>query len=225
MPVRITLVILLLLPAGILFLPLNADQIEDWIVDEASPIQQLSAAGWWIAALGCIITAFRVRSVPGSSSIDWLLGAAILLLFGARELDVQAWLLSWNLEQLHNYWNNRIPLMERVMVLGLLVLPSLSIIIIFAYRMWGRYRQAWRNGEIWTRDFLIWFLMLGGSILLDKLSGLDPSYQASIEAVEETLELSLALFTVLILFPLWQLALSAKRTPTWPQASTPDLMQ
>jgi len=204
MPIRISVVLLLSLPAVILFLPLDAQQLEQWIVDEGGPVEQLSAAAWWIAALGCLITAIRVRSVPGISSIDWLLGAAILVLFGARELDFQAWLLGWRLDKLSNYWNARIPLMERLMVLGLLIVPSLSIIIIFAYRMWDRFRKAWVNGEIWTRDVVLWSLMLVGSILLDKLSGMYRSYQTPLEALEETLELSLALFTILVLFPLWK---------------------
>jgi len=228
-PIRITGAVLVSLLAGVVFLPFDAQNLEQWVIDEDSPVQQLSAAAWWIATLGCLLTAVRVRSVSRTSSIDWLLGAAILMLFGARELDLHVWLsqqFNWNIEKLYNYWKNVIPLMERFLVLGLLIVPSLSIIAIFAYRMWGRFRQAWRDGVPWARDFLLWAIMLVGVILLDKWDPLlDLSYRDRVYAVEEILELLLALFTILVLYPLWQLTLSAKRMPTWPQEWTPDLTQ
>lgn len=202
MPIKTAIVILFSLLAGVFFLPIDAQQLERWVVNEGGPVQQLSVAVWWLTALVCFLTAVRVSTVSGTNSIDWLLGAAILLLFGARELDLNVWLsrqLTWNIEKLSNYWNNVIPLVERLMVLGLLIVPSLSIITIFAYRMWGRFRKAWRDGVPWAREFLLWAIMLVGAILLDKWDpSLDLSYRNRVYAVEETLELFLALFTILV---------------------------
>lgn len=202
MPIKTTLVVLFLLLAGVFFLPIDAQQLERWVVDEDGPVQRLSVAAWWLTALICLLTAVRVRTVSRSASIDWLLGAAILILFGARELDLNVWLtrqLNWNIEKLSNYWKDGIPLIERLMVLGLLIVPSLTIITSFAYRMWGRFRKAWQEGAPWARDFLLWAIVLVSAIPLDKWDPLlDLSYRDRVYAVEEALELFLALFTILV---------------------------
>lgn len=202
MPIKTTLLLLFSLLAGVFFLPIDALQLERWVENEDGPVQQLSAAAWWITALICFLTAVRVSTISRAASIDWLLGAAILMLFGARELDLNVWLsqqVNWNIEKLYNYGKDGIPLNERLNVVGLLIVPSLCIITIFAYRMWGRFRKAWQDGVSWARDFLLWAIVLVGAILLDKWDpSLDLSYRNRVYAVEETLELFLALFTILV---------------------------
>src|SRR3990172_12904356 len=95
------------------------------------------------------------------------------------------------------------------MVVGLSLVPAALVLLIFTRRMWKIFWPAFRSAAGWTRDALIWLVAAGLTVVLDKarqawpLLGLGPRPTA-LKAAEESLELALGGYTILLLWPLWR---------------------
>ena len=172
---------------------------------EEGLVERISAALWFMAAAWSAVVAIR----DTERRLEWFLGALLLALLGSRELDIHAWLTGWSLDDFTKYWDPRIPLRQRLMVVGLFLVPAASVLLIFTRRMWKIFWPAFRSGAGWTRDPLIWLVAAGLTVVLDKarqawpLLGLGPRPTA-LKAVEESLELALGVYTILLLWPLWR---------------------
>ncbi len=178
------------------------------IVRESGPIEVGSAVLWIGAAILSLAAALRDRV----HRTDWALGAVILGLCAIRELEVQKWFTEWNLNNVESYWDPGIPLRERAAALLLLIVPGGAVLLAFLVRMARRFPAAWRRGAAWTRDVLAWGAMLVVAAVLDKAHhftpglGIDPAYHYLFVLLEETLELTLAVYVALVLVPAWRAA-------------------
>ena len=210
-----------LLMAGV-FIALEKSAVGHNILIAEGGIAETSSWILWMASgLGCVITALRTRA----RRYDYLLLAYFTLALGARELDLQKTLTTWNTSKFLNYFKSEIPLYERLLVLSLLVIPVL-VMVPLAMRRWiPRFRREWGEGKTWPRDLLIWFATLILIVEADKFHliaktiGLTVVNMYPYRVVEETLEAALALFTFLILLPRWNNREAAGR-PGEPAASS-----
>ena len=177
------------------------------IASENGPVERMSAALWFMGFSWSLVAAYtqRVRAV------EWLSLAMFLLLFGLRELDAHIWSTGWNLDKLANYWNPRFPIGEKMLVLGLMVLPCMGVGGMVCLRLWQIVGQAWSAGESWVRHLALGLLLLVLCLTLDKvgpytlpLLGVGESGQLFVMAIEEFLELVLAVFTIVSLWPYLQ---------------------
>jgi len=189
-------------------------ELQSIMIREGGIVESLSAALWLIAAAACLLAAIYDKG----ARIDLLLGAFILTLFGARELDLQVRLFDWNLERIDNYWNPSRPMHERLLVLGFFVLPSILVIAVFITRQWNRFWTRWREGVGWPREVVTWLVMLVVAIGFDKSPifmsaiGVPASSHYIAGVMEECFELAFAFYTLLVLWPLWRRALGRATT-------------
>lgn len=170
------------------------------LISERGVVEIASAACWILAALVCVANAATSKA----ARIDFLLLAYFTLALGARELDVQKQLTSWNLTKLLNYFKPHIPLHERLLVLAFVLAPAV-IALAFAVMRWGpRLRAGWRGGDRAVRDALVWCGALFAVLVADKLTlvlnltggVIENRYPARV--MEETAEACLALYTLLV---------------------------
>ena len=185
----------------------------DWtevIISENGPMERVSAAIWFMGFVWCLAAACTqpVRAV------EWLGIAMFLLLFGLRELDAHRWSTGWNLDKLANYWNPHIPFFERMLVLGLMVLPCLTVGLMLCRRWWKSIGLAWNAGESWLRHLVFVVVLLVLCLTLDKVGpyvlpffGIGETGQNLAMGIEEILEVWLAVFTMASLWPFLQEAL------------------
>jgi len=172
---------------------------------EEGLVERISAATWFMAAAWSAVVAIRATE----RRLEWFLGALLLALLGSRELDIHAWLTGWSLDDFTKYWDPRIPLRQRLMVVGLFLVPAMAALVVFGLRMGKIFWPAFRSGAGWTRDALLWLVAAGLTVVLDKarqawpLLGLGPRPTA-IKVLEESLELALGVYTILLLWPLWR---------------------
>lgn len=120
-----------------------ATELSEWrdvISSENGPVERMSAAIWFMGFVWCLAAAWVQRM----RAVEWLSIAMLLLLFGLRELDAHIWSTGWNLDKLANYWNPRFPLSERLLVLGIMVLPCMVVGLMLCLRFWKTIGQAWR---------------------------------------------------------------------------------
>jgi len=202
---RLVSLLTFLLMAG-LFIALEKSPVGHNILIAEGGIAETSSWVLWIAAgFGCVITALRSRA----RRYDYLLLAYFTLALGARELDLQKTLTTWNTSKFLNYFKSGIPLHERLFVLSFLVIPVL-VTVPLALRRWiPRFRREWREGKTWPRDLVIWVATLILIIEADKFHliakaiGFTVVNKYPFRVVEETLEAAFALFTFLVLLPRW----------------------
>ena len=172
---------------------------------EEGLVERISAALWFMAAAWSAVVAIRATE----RRLEWFLGALLLALLGSRELDMHAWLTGWSLDDFTNYWDPRISLRQRLMVVGLFLVPAMAALVVFGLRMGKIFWPAFRSAASWTRDALLWLVAAGLTVVLDKarhawlLLGLGPRPTA-IKVLEESLELALGVYTILLLWPLWR---------------------
>ena len=187
----------------------------DWadiICSENGPVERMSAALWFMVVSWCIVAAWKLSSYR----VEWLALGTLFLLFGLRELDIQRWLTSWNLEKLKNYWSPQIPAWERLFVIGLLVIPAMVVGGVLIYRVLVQMRLATTWRAPWMRQMLVGGLLLVFCLLLDKSThGLVflgfkflEGKELWIMGVEEFGEFVLAAYTVSALWPHWMNVLS-----------------
>lgn len=180
-----------------------------WI-GENGVIESISALSWIVAVLVCLAGGFTDRS----ARVEWLLGAGVLGLAALREFDIQKRLTDWNVGHLPNYTSAEIPLTERAVVLAFFVVPSALIVSALIYRMAGRFLAAWKSPAHWPRDVVIWIAMIVISAPLDKfhklkpLLGIESSSRLISTTMEESLELSLGIYVVLVLWSAWRAAIA-----------------
>ena len=144
-------------------------------------------------------------------AVEWLSVAMFLLLFGLRELDAHIWATGWNLDKLANYWNPRFPLGERLLVLGLMVLPCMAVGVMLCLRASKIIGQAWKAGESWLSHLALGVMLLVLCLILDKvgpyglpLFGVGESGQIFLMGIEEFLEFVLAVYMMVTLWPYLQ---------------------
>ncbi len=180
---------------------------QDVIASENGPVERMSAALWFMGFSWSLVAASaqRVRTM------EWLSVAMFLLLFGLRELDAHRWSTGWNLDKLANYWNPHFPVGEKMVVLGLMVLPCIGVGGLVCLRLWQTVRQAWRAGESWVNHLVLGMLLLVVCFSLDKIGpytlpllGVSEVGQLFAMVIEEFLELVLAVFTMISLWPYLQ---------------------
>jgi hypothetical protein len=182
----------------------------EMMVSENGPVERMSAAIWFMGFVWSLAAAYAQRM----RRVEWLSIAMFLLLFGLRELDAHIWSTEWNLDKLPNYWNPRFPLTERLLVLGLMIVPCLAVGGMLCVRLWQGMGPAWRTREPWLRHLLMGVALLVVCVTLDKvgpyalpLLGISDVGQVFIMVVEEFLEFVLAVFTMAVLWPYLQEAL------------------
>jgi len=181
------------------------------LISENGPVERMSAAMWFMGFVWCLAAA----CVQRMKAVEWLSVAMFLLLFGLRELDAHRWATEWNLDKLANYWNPRFPLSERLLVLGLMVLPCMVVGVMLVLRFWKAMGHAWRVGESWLSHLVLGVALLVLCLTLDKIGpyglpllGVGESGQIFLMGVEEFLEFVLAVFTMAVLWPYLQEALN-----------------
>lgn len=181
----------------------------DVIASENGPIERMSAAIWFMGFTWCVAAALAQRT----RTVEWLSVAMVLLLFGLRELDAHRWSTGWNLDKLANYWNPQFPLHERLLVIGLMVLPCLIVGGVLCLRLWKTIGQSWFTDESWLRHLMVGVAILVFCVTLDKVGPyvlplfvLGDFGQVVLMEIEEFLELVLAVFTIASLWPYLQKA-------------------
>lgn len=179
----------------------------DIIASENGPVERMSAAMWFMGFAWCLAAA----CVQRMRAVEWLSVAMFLLLFGLRELDAHIWVTGWNLDKLANYWNPRFPLGERLLVLGLMVLPCMVVGVMLCLRVWKILGQAWKAGESWLSHLALGVMLLLLCLTLDKVGpyvlpffGVGKSGQIFLMGIEEFLEFVLAVFMMVSLWPYLQ---------------------
>jgi len=181
------------------------------IASENAPVERMSAAVWFMGFTWCLAAANAQRT----RAVEWFSVAIFLLLFGLRELDAHIWSTGWNLDKLANYWNPQFPLHERLLVIGLLVLPCMIVGGVLCLRLWKTIGQAWYAGESWLRYLILGVAILVLCLSLDKVGsyalpflGISDVGQVFVMVIEEFLEFMLAVFAMTVLWPYLQEALN-----------------
>ena len=177
---------------------------ESVIAAENGPVERMSAAIWFMGFVWGVAAAYLQRK----RGIEWLSIALFLLLFGLRELDAHIWSTGWNLDKLANYWNPQYPLHEKLIVLGLMVLPCLIVGFVLCVRFWQTMIHAWRTKESWLWHLLLGVIVLVFCLTIDKvgpyvlpLIGIGKPGQVVMMVIEEFLELVLGVFAIVSLWP------------------------
>jgi hypothetical protein len=170
------------------------------IASENGPVERMSAAVWFMGFVWSLAAAYSQRA----RTVEWLSIAMFLLLFGLRELDAHIWSIGWNLDKIANYWNPQFPLHERLLVIGLLVLPSMIVGGLLCLRLWKTIGQAWCSGESWLRYLILGMAILVLCLTLDKVGpyalpflGMSDVGQVFVMVIEEFLEFMLSFMAVL----------------------------
>ncbi len=174
------------------------------IAAENGPVERISAAVWLMGFAWALMASWCDKVLR----VDWLLVAICLLLFGLRELDAHRWATGWNLDKLANYWNPEFPLVEKQIVLGFMVLPCLIVGAILSWRLWQSIGSAWSAGAYWLSHLAVVFTLLVVCLTLDKIGayvlpfmGVGESGQITLMLIEEFLEMALAVFSLVSLWP------------------------
>lgn len=188
----------------------------DVIASENGPVERMSAAVWFMGFVWCLGSAYSQRAL----AIEWLGFAMFFLLFGLRELDAHVWATGWNLDKFANYWNPHYPLLERMVVLGLLIFPCLIVGGILCYRLWKMIGRAWSEGASWLSHLILGLGLLVLCVTLDKVGPyglffleISDSGKVLLMIIEEFLELVLAVFALVSLWPYLQEALLCHESP------------
>ena len=188
------------------FLEFQNPAVTNAYVQEWDIIERMSAGIWFLASVWCAVSAIQAKLYTR----EWISGTMFFFLLGFRELDGHIWLLGWNLDKLALYWNASIPFHERFFIVCLGCALLSWMFFVFPTRRWKALWAAYQAGAQWTRDVLLWLLVIITAMLIDKSVYLpmyrqasDPSIDVLRGIVEESLELTLGLYTLFLLFPLW----------------------
>ncbi|GJL56468.1 MAG: hypothetical protein NPIRA02_36000 [Nitrospirales bacterium] len=198
------------------FLYFQNPVVTDAYTQEWDLIERLSAGMWFMASVWCAASAIH----GCSHTKEWLSGSIFFFLLGFRELDGHIWLFGWNLDKLALYWNPSIPILERLLIVCLSGVLISWLYTIFPPRRWKTLWAAYQAGEQWTRDVLLWLLVIVTTMLIDKSVYLPfyrhtpyPFIDVLRGILEESLELTLGIYTLILLFPLWTHALLLSHSP------------
>lgn len=105
-----------------------------WLIDEGGPIETLTAVGFLLGALAVLFGPELARRWPA---------AAILLLFGLRELDFHSRFTTMNLTKSRFYLSAEVPFTEKII--------GLCVLLFFLACL---YLLAKRYGRTWLRRVL-----------------------------------------------------------------------
>ncbi len=170
------------------------------LISEDSLVEKASAALWFAAALillGRAVVQSRFR-------MTFFALAYLFAIFSARELDLHRRLFDWNLTKIPNYARSSVPILERSLVFAVLIIPSVLSVTWLVAKWWRRWREAGSRGDAWAGNVAFWIAGVVIALSLDKVStllgfaGIRLDYDYPLRAVEETLELALALFSFLL---------------------------
>jgi hypothetical protein len=185
-------------------------KISNAYIQEGELIERVSAGFWFIATAWCTVVSFRTRTYTK----EWVTGTIFFFLLGFRELDGQKWMLGWSIDGINRYWDPSKPIHERALLLLFFFMLLSWVLFVFPPRQWKNFWHAHQSGVKWTRDVFIWILLFGIAMFFDKALYLPMIDQISYPflnvvrgILEETFELALAFYTLLLLFPLWIRAL------------------
>ncbi len=177
------------------------------VASENGPVERISAAVWFMAFTWSFMAGWCDRVFR----IEWLLISPIFLLFGLRELDAHVWATGWNLDKFANYWNPQFPLTEKIVVLTLMVLPCVGVGVLLCIRFWSAIGPAWRRGSLWLGHVIFVGILLAICLALDKIGaytlpylGIGTSGQVFFMMIEEFLEMVLAVFAFVSIWPYLQ---------------------
>lgn len=180
---------------------------KDVVAAEYAPVERISAALWFMGMVWCGASAI----ISTTNKIDWLVLTFFMLLLGLRELDAHIWSTGWNLDKLANYWNPTYPLHERMLAIGLMVIPSIFVAGIGCIRVGKRFLPGWSQGEGWVGHLIVAIVLLVGCLVLDKVGpyilpdlGVSPENIMAVMALEEFLECLLATYAMVVLWPYWE---------------------
>ncbi len=189
----------------------NLPNWQDVMVSENGLVERMSAGVWFMAMVWCLAAEWR----NSFHRIEWLGLTTLFLLFGLRELDAQVWATGWNLEKLANYWNPRVPLWERLLVIGFMIIPTMAVGAVLCSRIWARLGEAWHSRAPWIAQMTVAGILLGFCLLFDKVGayyllflGLEGA-QLLFMVMEEFGVYVLGVYTVSVLWPYWQEAFAS----------------
>ncbi len=188
------------------FLGFQNPEVADAYVQEWELIERMSAGVWFIVTSWCLVAAFLAQTHKG----EWAIGSIFFFLLGFRELDGHIWMTGWNLDKLALYWNPSIPFHERFLILDFGLVLLCWTIFVFPPKRWKALWQAYQSNVQWTKAVLLWVMILVLAMLLDKSVYLPMYHETPFSHLdvirgifEESLELTLGLYTLFLLFPLW----------------------
>ena len=207
-PFRFTTLLQAILLNGFVVLLTNwgtgVTEWKDAIAAEYAPVERISAALWFMGMVWCGASAI----ISVTNRINWLILTFFMLLLGLRELDAHIWITGWNLDKLANYWNPAYPLHERIMAIGLFVIPSVFVAGIGCIQVWKKFLPGWSQGEGWIGHMMVAILLLVLCLVLDKVGpyvlpdlGVSPENIMAVMALEEFLECLLATYAFVALWP------------------------
>jgi hypothetical protein len=201
---RWTLVLFVALFLLLMILHLAAPAVGRGMLEETSVIEMASPLFWFLAAAAAVVGAIRQRRYR----LDLLLLAVVTAALGLRELDLHR-AFGWSITRMINYTKEFIPLGERLTAFFLILLPVAVSLVILTIRGLRRFRGDWQRGASWPILLVQWCLILVAAMVLDKLSGaaenaglLGTITWLALVSAEESLELALSVFTLLVFLPL-----------------------
>ncbi len=188
------------------FLGFRNPTIADAYTQEWDLIERMSAGVWFIATAWCLVAAF----LGPTHKREWMTGSMFFFLLGFRELDGHIWLTGWNLDKLALYWNPSIPFHQRFLILCLGLTLLWWVLSVFPFPKWKTLWMNYRSKVPWTKAVLLWMFILVTTMLLDKSVYLPMYHETPFQHLdivrgvfEESLELTLGVYTLFLLFPLW----------------------
>ncbi len=182
----------------------------DVIASENGPVERMSAAVWFMG----FAWSLHAACCQKARAVEWLGLATFLLLFGLRELDAHVWATGWNLDKLANFWNPQYALRERILVIGLMIVPCTIVGGMLVYKLWKTLERGGTQNLSWLPSLVAGMVLLGVCLALDKIGAYllphlipDKIAQIVLMMSEEFLELVLAVFSVIALWPYWRAAI------------------
>jgi hypothetical protein len=195
----------------LMFLLVPIEDLRDWTREDAF-FEIGSIAGYWIAALACLILAARGRGVRFHAGTTLL-----LFLLGARELDWHKKFTTASILKLNYYFKLQVPAAERLIAL-VIVIGILAFSFYYIARYLPPLIRRLRSGDAAAISVCCAVVILIFSKIMDRLVNiLKDDYSLSIPIWLEKLQLSLEeplelLIPVLVILALYQSNLAFKQT-------------
>ena len=167
----------------------------DPLIGEIGIIEQSSVLFWFVSSI--ILIASRSRPI-----LDRLPMAYLAAMMGFRELDAHKRIFDWNISKLLNLVKPDFPLVERLGALFLIIVPLTLAALTLISRWAPAARVAYGSDKRWIRYVIFWLVLLVLAIAADKFTwplgvlGIEID-RFPIHALEESVEMGLALFTVM----------------------------
>lgn len=196
----------------VMFLLIPIENLRDWTREDAF-FEIGSVAGYWLAALICLILTVRGRSMRFHAET-----AILMFLLGARELDWHNKFTTASILKLNYYLKLQVPTQERL--IGLLIAVCILVFIFYyVYRYLPQLIRMTRSGDRAAITVCCAIATLVFSKFMDRLVNiLKDDYSLSVPIWLEKLQLSLEeplefMIPVLIILALYQASSAYRERP------------